>query len=91
MARFPEFPEISYPNQLDDEHQGPKVTITAALCLCFSAVVLATRLMIRWPWPRLFGLDDGAAIAASVRILDASCDGRSDADSICSCSHWHNG
>jgi hypothetical protein len=72
MASFPEIPEVSYPNQLDDRHQGQKITITAALCLCVSAVVFATRLMIRWPWPRLFGLDDGAAIAASVRILKNS-------------------
>jgi hypothetical protein len=72
MASFPELPEVSYPNQLDDRHQGQKITITATLCLCVSAVVFATRLMIRWPWPRLFGLDDGAAIAASVRILKNS-------------------
>jgi hypothetical protein len=72
MANFPELPAVSYPNQLDDRHQGQKVTIIAALCLCFSAVVLATRLMIRWPWPRLFGLDDSAAIAASVRTFNTS-------------------
>jgi len=62
-------PEIHYPTRVDARHQGPKVTVTAALCLCFAGVVLVTRLLIRWPWQRLFGLDDGAAIVASVRTL----------------------
>ena len=59
-------PEVTYPPSIDSRHQGPKITVTAALCLCLAGVVLATRLLIRWPWPKLFGLDDGAAIAASV-------------------------
>lgn len=67
MAKSTELPDVSYPKRIDDAHQGPKVTVTVALCLCFSTVVIGTRLMIRWPWPRLFGLDDCAAIAASIR------------------------
>jgi hypothetical protein len=63
-------PKINYPTHIDARHQGPKVTVAAALCLCFAGAVLATRLLIRWPWRRLFGLDDGAAIVASVRILE---------------------
>jgi hypothetical protein len=59
-------PEVTYPPSIDSKHQGPKITVTAALCLCLAGVVLATRLLIRWPWRKLFGLDDGAAIAASV-------------------------
>ena len=59
-------PEVTYPPSIDSRHQGPKITVTAALCLCLAGVVLATRLLIRWPWRKLFGLDDGAAITASV-------------------------
>ena len=90
---------ISYPTHIDDKHLGPKVTVAAALCLCFAGVVLATRLLIRWPWRRLFGLDDGAAIVASVRILEIGlmigiltsvvglCSGSMDRDLQC-CVAW---
>lgn len=63
-------PKIHYPTRIDASHQGPKVTVTAALCLCIAGLVLATRMLIRWPWRRLLGLDDGAAILASVCILE---------------------
>jgi hypothetical protein len=76
-------PTIYYPAPIDERHQGPKVTVTAALCLCFSAVFLATRLFTRWPWPKLFGLDDGAAIAASVSISNPLQDSSSQTDSPC--------
>lgn len=66
-------PEINYPTRIDVKHQGPKITVAAALCLSIAGLVLATRLLIRWPWRRLLGLDDVAAIVASVRvqIIDA--------------------
>jgi hypothetical protein len=67
MATPTGLPEIHYPTRIDATHQGPKVTVTAALCLCIAGLVLATRMLIRWPWQRLLGLDDGAAIVASVR------------------------
>lgn len=70
MATSTSLPEINYPTRIDAEHQGPKVTVTAALCLSIAGVLLATRLLIRWPWRRLLGFDDFAAIVASVRILE---------------------
>ena len=66
MTSISGLPEVTYPPSIDSRHQGPKIIVTAALCLCLNGVVLATRLLIRWPWPKLFGLDDGAAITASV-------------------------
>jgi len=70
---FNSLPDVNYPTPIDARHQGPKVTVTAALCLCFAAVVLATRLLIRWPWLKLFGLDDGAAMVASVGVSKLNC------------------
>jgi hypothetical protein len=67
MATPTGLPDIHYPTRIDASHQGPKVTVTAALCLCIAGLVLATRMLIRWPWRRLLGLDDSAAIVASVR------------------------
>ncbi|KAM0715749.1 hypothetical protein Q7P37_008263 [Cladosporium fusiforme] len=60
---------VIYPNPVDEKHQGPKVTVTAALCLCYASIILATRLLIRWPWRKLFGLDDAAATIASIFAL----------------------
>jgi hypothetical protein len=70
MATPTDLPGIHYPTRVDARHQGPTVTIAAALCLSISGFVLATRMLIRWPWRRLLGLDDGAAIVASVRELE---------------------
>jgi hypothetical protein len=66
MTTATSLPEINYPTRIDDRHQGPNVTIAAAFCLSIAGFVLATRMLIRWPWRRLLGLDDGAAIVASV-------------------------
>jgi hypothetical protein len=68
MATPTSVPQINYPTRVDARHQDPKVTVAAALCLSVAGVVLTARLLIRWPWRRLLGLDDGAAIVASVRI-----------------------
>lgn len=87
MGQFPSSPVINYPTPVDNQHQGPKVKVTAALCLCFAAVVIATRLLIRWPWRRLFGFDDGAATAASVRPLAMDYARRIDTDMLHSFLH----
>lgn len=58
---------ISVPTQITDQQQGPLIKIFAALWLSIATIVLATRLLVRWPWRRLFGLDDYAATAATVR------------------------
>lgn len=84
-------PKVYYPAPIDERHQGPKVIVTAALCLCFAAVFLATRLLIRWPWPKLFGLDDGAAIAASVGSSEICYDCWSHTEYARSFLHLHNG
>jgi len=90
MAASAGLPEINYPTRVDADHQGPKVTVTAALCLSTAGVLLGTRLLIRWPWRRLLGFDDFAAIIASVCtfIIDRR---KECTDLLLSYLRWFNG
>jgi hypothetical protein len=92
MTTATSLPEINYPTRVDARHQGPKATVAAALCLCIAGTILATRMLIRWPWRRLLGLDDGAVIVASVRNLEMlRFDKRKDTDCDRSSLLWVNG
>lgn len=51
---------------VNDQDQGAVVTIAAAFGLVTVVIFLNIRLLIRWPWQSLFGIDDAAAAVASV-------------------------
>lgn len=51
---------------VNDQDQGAVVTIAAAFGLVTVIIFLNIRLLIRWPWQSLFGIDDAAAAVASV-------------------------
>lgn len=46
--------------------QGAVLTIVAAFCTVTSLLFLLARLLIRWPWTKLFAKDDWATTAATV-------------------------
>ncbi|KAM0716068.1 hypothetical protein Q7P37_008582 [Cladosporium fusiforme] len=51
---------------VNDQDHGAVVTIAAAFGLVTIIIFLNVRLLIRWPWQRLFGIDDAAAAVASM-------------------------
>ncbi|KAF2726094.1 hypothetical protein K431DRAFT_289963 [Polychaeton citri CBS 116435] len=58
---------------VDDNNQGPAITIAAALCTIVSTLFFASRLWIRWPWTQLFGRDDVAtAVGVVVSIVQST-------------------
>lgn len=64
--RFLSAREVVPSTVVNNQDHGAVVTIAAAFGLVTGIIFLNVRLLIRWPWQSLFGLDDAAAAIASV-------------------------
>ena len=51
---------------INDNNRGAGIAIAAALCLVCTVMFLGTRVVIRYPWKSLFGLDDATTVVATV-------------------------
>lgn len=60
--------EVPSTNAINDHDHGALVTVVAAFGLTCSLVFLIARLSTRWPWTSLFGIDDWAAVLATVSL-----------------------
>lgn len=60
--------DLVYSTVVNSTHQGALIKIAAAFCLTCSLLFFCARLLLRWPWKTLFGLDDCVAAIATVSI-----------------------
>jgi hypothetical protein len=58
---------LVYSTVVDNQHHGALIKIAAGIGLTASLELLIVRLLVRWPWKSLIGLDDGVIIFATVR------------------------
>lgn len=61
-----EFPSSSVSSKLNNHDHGPAITITTAIALGCTVLFILIRLYQRWPWSKLFKLEDAALIVALV-------------------------
>lgn len=65
---------LVYSTVVNGQHHGALVKIAAGLCLTAFLEIFLVRLLIRWPWRSLAGLDDGTiAFATFLGILQVAC------------------
>ena len=55
---------------VNEGNQGALLTITVALGISYMLLFLGTRVLIRWPWSVLWGMDDTCVAVATVRTVN---------------------